>query len=105
MTTLEARALSTGSRCRCGTRLEMGSTVVRFRNVPAILSGMLENEEFCEVPCARAFILEALEFLEAASPLGVARDMEEARVALRVQLGLLALEEPVSSAASARRPS
>jgi len=104
VTTLEVRARSTGSRCRCGTKLEVGSTVVRFRNVPSIISGMLENEEFCGIPCARAFLLEALEFLEAASPLGVATDVEEARVAFRVQLGLLALEEPVASPTGARGP-
>ena len=61
----------------------------RFVDVPAVLAGILESKTFCGVKCARAFVLEALEFVGSSAAPQLVSDWDEVRAALRFQLALL----------------
>ena len=74
------------SRCRCGSVIRAGAVAHRFGPVPGSLERLLSGREFCSVACARSFLLEARETLEASSPPSHLSDLEEVLHSLRHQL-------------------
>ncbi|HTT17143.1 MAG TPA: hypothetical protein VMH49_07315 [Thermoplasmata archaeon] len=52
-------------RCRCGARLAPGGRVVRAVHVPPEIALLLGPLAFCGSACVRAWLLEALEFVDA----------------------------------------
>lgn len=51
-------------RCRCGTRVESGGTVLSITGLTRSLEGLFHDVIFCSPTCARAFCLESLETLD-----------------------------------------
>ena len=92
LSTLRPVVASADGRCRCGTWLPAGASCFTFREVPEILSTIVDSQQFCGIACARAFLLESVEFLDAAAPLAALKDLDATRVALRFQIALLVLE-------------
>jgi hypothetical protein len=88
-----ATPVPAGARCRCGTHLGVGGPCFRFERVPYTVADLFAEERFCGPACARAFILEALEVIEASSAPAVLRDLQEIRVALQYLLTVLAAHE------------
>ena len=56
---------STARRCRCGKRLENGGHGSELPRPSELLRRYLGDERFCSPACLRAFLLEALERLDA----------------------------------------
>ena len=55
----------TGTVCRCGTKLPMGSPCIEVLGLSSNLSAMFRGEAFCSPRCARAEFLEDLSVLDA----------------------------------------
>ena len=81
-----------GERCRCGTQLGPGTGCFQFARVPHALADVLDHQRFCGPACARAFILEALELIDAAPLTPALRDLEDMGVAFRFLLAVMALQ-------------
>ena len=64
---LKHRRAAKVHRCRCGTRISVGSPVLEFEAIPEPLTDLLRNEAFCTSVCVRAYLLEAMEVLEGAA--------------------------------------
>jgi len=93
-------AIEEAGRCSCGAPLGTGTPGFRFLGLPPSVAAILEGHDYCGARCARAFILEALEFLDAASSTTAVLDLDEVRTALRVELVALALLPTASPPAS-----
>lgn len=52
-------------KCRCGTRIESGGTVLSVTGLPMSLEDLFREVIFCSPKCARTFCLESLETLDA----------------------------------------
>jgi hypothetical protein len=83
--------LTAPARCRCGAVLGPNTPAHQFSAPPAILAGILMPQAFCGPACARAFILEALEFTVGPAAASTLADREDLAGALRLQLALLTL--------------
>jgi hypothetical protein len=81
-------------QCRCGQRLKHGTPAFRFRSAPDPLTEVVRDVAFCCPACARAYLLESLEFSEAAIAAGAVSDLAEAVEAFRVLLAVLEIAGP-----------
>jgi hypothetical protein len=63
----ERRASREGRRCRCGTRLTSHDVEIVYGAPPANVRGLLHDFPFCSIACARTYLLEGIEFLDAFS--------------------------------------
>ena len=63
---LVRRPADVEDRCRCGTRLPLGAACLEIVDVPRELSDWIQGRSFCRPGCARAYLLETIEPLEAA---------------------------------------
>lgn len=74
---LSPRSASGYERCPCGRHLAVGIPCFVFEEIPYSLRGWLGREEFCSVRCARLYLLELKETLEASAAPSVLSDFEE----------------------------
>jgi len=80
---LVQRPASGYERCRCGRALGVDIPCFGFEDCPETLRAWLGQREFCSVRCARAFMLELTELLEASVAPSVLSDFEEVSSAVK----------------------
>ena len=78
-------------RCRCGSAFGRELPCFHFATLPTSLTELFEDQRFCGTVCARAFILEALEFIESAPASSPLSELDQVRVSLRFLLTLLSM--------------
>ncbi|HTP53466.1 MAG TPA: hypothetical protein VML94_00650 [Thermoplasmata archaeon] len=61
---LQEKAATGSGRCRCGTRLAGGSTVVVIVGSPESIEFLVGDRSFCSARCVRAYLLEELAAVE-----------------------------------------
>lgn len=74
---LQRGHVGAAGKCRCGSVLELGQEDYEFVSAPDNVRAVVEDRPFCSITCARAFLLETMEFLDrpaAASLLSDGRD-------------------------------
>jgi hypothetical protein len=62
---LITRSAGPEAKCRCGTRIAPGGTVISLEGLPESVAPFFAYREFCSGPCARAEFLETFETLDA----------------------------------------
>jgi len=63
---LVTRPAEVEDKCRCGIHLRLGARCLEIVDVPRELADWIQGRSFCGPACARAYLLEAIEPLEAA---------------------------------------
>ena len=86
-------------RCRCGTHLGAETPAYRLDLIPGPVEELVGDQLFCGPPCARAFILEALEVIDASSAPEVLLDLDRMRGEMRRVLLVLTIPPNPAGAA------
>ena len=77
------RVAAGGERCGCGSVLAKGDSVYAVPGVPDLIGPLLAPRSFCSIVCARAFLLETLEFFEAGAIRSMVSDADAVASTLR----------------------
>jgi hypothetical protein len=75
---LEVEFASRPYQCRCGARIPIGTCCFIFCGIPPALASFFVDRAFCNVLCARAFLVEVMDLLGSSISNQVLRDAEEA---------------------------
>lgn len=82
-------------RCRCGTWIPEGVSCFHFAQPQGPVAALVSEHLFCSVVCARAYLLEALELVQATKAVSVLQDLEEVRAGLGWLYAQLAQPAPL----------
>ncbi len=85
---LRERIASRGYRCRCGTRIRVGTLCLEFEGIPEGLTSLLRDEAFCTTVCVRAYLLEAMAVLEGLASPDLLSDVQSVYSHLQRMLGV-----------------
>jgi hypothetical protein len=77
------RPATSSAPCRCGRRLTAGTVCVGFDVPPDPIGYLLKKENFCSLECARAYLLETAEVLDATAAGRTLTDYDALYFALR----------------------
>jgi hypothetical protein len=79
----------TAARCRCGRALPPGGVSVTFDAPADPIGYLLRGQYFCGLPCARAYLLETSEVLDAAAATGAVSDFESVYAVVHALLAVV----------------